>query len=233
MRTITIITPANIEVEYRLAGVGSRLAAFLIDFALQILAIGLVALIMLLGVQRYLLPNASGVLLGFVMLAAFVIHFGYFIISELTMNGQSVGKRIFCLRVIRDNGQPIGLAQSLVRGLFRSAVDMIYAGLFVILFSRRHKRIGDMVAGTIVVSEHYSGTGEPQLGLSAAVALPDFLRPHEARMTDEERRIVADWLRRKDTLSDGGAAMAQKLAVYFNRKNVVEQSENQHIYTIN
>ncbi|MCL2049510.1 MAG: RDD family protein [Defluviitaleaceae bacterium] len=154
MKTITIITPSNIELEYRLAGVGSRLAAFIIDYLLQVLMSLLVVFGIMYGIDYALLGNdVSGVALGISMVSVFVIQTGYFIVMELVTNGQSVGKRIFGLRVIRDNGQPIGFTQSLVRGLLRSSLDMLYVGLFVIMFSKRCKRLGDMAAGTVVVAE--------------------------------------------------------------------------------
>ena len=158
MRYITIITPANIEVVYRLAGAGSRLAAFVIDFTIQTVACAALAALVLFGfagLRLDTLGEVSGALLAFLLIAAFAIYFGYFIFCELLMNGQSIGKKIFGLRAIRDNGQPVGLAQSLVRNLFRVAIDMLYVGLFVILFSPQHKRLGDMAAGTVVVSERH------------------------------------------------------------------------------
>jgi uncharacterized RDD family membrane protein YckC len=162
MKTIIVITPANIEVEYRLAGVGSRLAAFVIDFFVQMLAIALVGGIILLGFDRWLLDNQipTGTALGATLIAYFIIHFGYFILCELVMNGQTLGKKIFGLRAIRENGQPMQLSHIVVRGLFRSSVDILYIGLFAIMFSKQHKRIGDMAAGTVVISEHYVKAGE-------------------------------------------------------------------------
>jgi uncharacterized RDD family membrane protein YckC len=158
METIIIITPANIEVEYRLANAGSRSAAFLIDLALQmtvIVSLASVVLFGIMGLRFSTLHEAGGASLGFVLVSAFAIQFGYFIFCELAMNGQSAGKRIFKLRVIGDNGQPVTLSQSLIRNLLRPSVDMLYVGLFIILFSKKHKRLGDMAAGTIVVSEHW------------------------------------------------------------------------------
>jgi uncharacterized RDD family membrane protein YckC len=136
------------------------LAAFVIDFTVQITAIlfiAFVVLYMISGLRFTAWGNADGTGLAFVLIAGFVIHFGYFICWEMLYNGQTPGKKILGLRVIRDNGQPIAFTQSLVRGLFRSAVDMMYIGLFVILFSKTHKRLGDMAAGTLVISEYYGG----------------------------------------------------------------------------
>ncbi|MCL2603909.1 MAG: RDD family protein [Defluviitaleaceae bacterium] len=162
MKTITVITPANIEIEYRLAGVGSRLAAFVIDYTLQMLAVILTGCVILLGFDRWLFgnPYPSGKALGAVLIAFFVMHFGYFILFEMVMNGQSPGKKIFGLRAIRENGEPVRINDIIIRALFRSSVDMLYAGLFTIMFSKRHKRLGDMAAGTVVVSEHYAKADE-------------------------------------------------------------------------
>jgi len=219
MKTITVITPANIEVEYRLAGVGARLAAFIIDFTIQLLLIGSLVFIIFFGVDRLSLDNPvpSGAALGAVLVVVFVIQFGYFVLLEMVMNGQSIGKRIFGLRAIRENGQPLTFSNILVRALFRVSADMIYVGVFVIMFSKQHKRLGDMAAGTVVVSEHYLGKDEPGL-FAPATVLPEFLLPYERQMTTRERGVVDDWLRRRETLPDGGEDIARRLAAYFGYK---------------
>jgi len=219
VKIITIITPANIEVEYKLAGVGARLAAFIIDTTLQFLSILLCGGI-IWGAYRFLANiNAApraGTMLAIWMVINFVIHFGYFIVCEMVMNGQSIGKRLFGLRVIRDNGQPIEFPQALIRGIIRSSLDMLYFGLFVIMFSKKHKRVGDMAAGTIVVIEKYDSNYEPSLAIPET-GLPDFLPPL-IEMTRQERDIVEDWLRRRDKLPKRGVDIAQSLKYHFESK---------------
>jgi len=156
VKTITIITPSNIEVEYRLAGVGSRLGAFIIDFFLQMVMILFVVLVVWGFSYTVFDGEMGGTALSIILAAGFIINFGYFILCELMMNGQTFGKRVLGLRAIRENGQPIGFAQSLIRGLVRSSVDIVYIGMFVILFHPKHKRLGDMAAGTVVVCEKYN-----------------------------------------------------------------------------
>ena len=243
MKTITVITPANIEVEYKLAGVGARLAALIIDSLIQFAAV-LLCIGILFGVNRQLTnlgiaPRPSTIIAALIIIA-FIIYMGYFITCEMLMNGQTVGKRLFGLRVIRDNGQPIEFTQALIRGIIRTTLDMMYIGLFVIMFSKKHKRIGDMAAGTIVVIEKYdvdffnpvfaaqymnfSGFLQPTINQSASDTnqlnfnLPEFLPPF-MDMTVEERSIVEDWLRRRETLSDYGAGIGEKLAEYFETKS--------------
>ena len=221
VKTITVVTPANIELEYRLAGAGSRLAAFIIDFAIQLLTIGAIVAAILV-IHNRMTPAFTapdGVALAAILVVIFVIHFGYFTLTEMVMNGQSVGKRLYGLRAIRENGQPLTFSNILVRSLFRASIDMLYVGLFVILFSKQHKRLGDMAAGTVVVSEHYVGKDEPGL-FAPTTTLPDFLLPLESTMTKKERAVVDDWLRRKDSLPDGGADIEQRLRAYFMHKSI-------------
>ncbi|MCL1997833.1 MAG: RDD family protein [Turicibacter sp.] len=158
MKIYSVLTPANIEVEYRLAGAGSRLAAFVIDFTIQLIICLLLAIIILFGIYSYTfatLDAVEGFALSFLIVSVFFVYFCYFIIFEMILTGQTPGKKIFGLRVISDNGQPVSLSQSLVRNLFKAVLDIIYIGIIVIMFSEKHKRLGDMVAGTIVVAEHY------------------------------------------------------------------------------
>lgn len=218
MKTITIITPSNIEVEYRLANVGSRLGAAIIDYALQFLAVLLVALIIFnFGRQMDILEfNVNySIVWAVVILIIFMIFMGYFIVCELLMNGQTIGKRILGLRVIRDNGQPIEFSHALIRGIIRSSLDMMYVGFFAILFSKKHKRIGDMAAGTIVIIEKYADN-------FAALtiqdySLPDTFPPME-EMTATERDMVETWLRRRDTLPGKGRVIGKMIEDYFNDK---------------
>ena len=219
MKTITIITPANIEVEYRLAGVGSRLAAFIIDTLVQFLAMLLAAAVIFAITHRVYLSGVDvqgSTSLAIFIVVIFVIFFGYHITLELLMNGQTLGKRMFGMRVIRDNGQPVEFTHVLIRGLIRPVLDMIYVGLFVILFSKKHKRIGDMAAGTIVVVENYDSDfilGIKDWDMPAAF-------PPLSEMSGEERDIVEDWLRRRESFLDQGMELEMKLSKYFSGKAV-------------
>jgi len=221
MKTITIITPTNIELEYRLAGIGSRTAAFAIDFFIQILTI-LLFMGMVYAINRQM--NYLGTMLQYSTLMAilivfsFVVHFGYFIACEMLMNGQTIGKRIFGLRVIRDNGQPIEFSQALIRGVIRSTLDMLYVGLFVILFSQKHKRVGDMAAGTIVVIERYFNIPTELTSHEQ----PEFL-PLFEEMTPSQRSLVEEWLRRRNGLPDLGKGIELQLKEYFRDVNLKTQ----------
>jgi len=221
IKTITIITPANIEVEYRLAGAGSRLAAFICDYILQMLIL-LVLVLAIIGVD-YLLQGRGNFILSttaewVIIVVVFLIQFGYFIVSELAMRGQTIGKKIFGLRAIRENGQPVEFTQILVRSLIRPFVDMLAVGLFFIIFNSKHKRVGDLAAGTIVISEKQ--TAKP-----IAHPWPDFL-PSKFDLTEPEINLVEEWLSRRISLADNGEAIGRKLLEYF--KSREESSIEDH-----
>ena len=226
MKKITVITPANIEVEYRLAGAGSRFGAFIIDLFIQIIAILIFAWITISVTGGFFSPfgvgeGISGNVLAVLLIGFFVIYFGYFIILEHMMNGQTIGKRILGLRVIQENGEPADFFQILIRGFLRSSVDMMYVGIFIILFSKKHKRLGDMAAGTIVVCE------EP----TSLVYTPAFMLPPSPwpktfpdpfTISNEEKTLAQEYLRRKHTLKDNGERVEEAFKEYFGQRKNLE-----------
>ncbi|MDR1688507.1 MAG: RDD family protein, partial [Clostridiales bacterium] len=157
MNYITITTPDNIEIEYRLAGAGSRLGASVVDFLMQILAIAALVLTIFFTAFQGETSNLdnlddAGWIVGIALLAIFLIFYGYYIFAEVYMNGQTVGKKIYGLRVIKENGQPINFSQSLIRNILKLTLDFTGVGVIMIMFSKKCKRLGDMAASTIVVA---------------------------------------------------------------------------------
>jgi uncharacterized RDD family membrane protein YckC len=105
---LTIETPEQTVLEFEIAGIGSRFLALAYDTLLQILiGIGLLFIMVIVGVA---LPDSlkSGMwFLAIIVLAYFVLYFGYFTIFEVIWNGQTPGKKKEGLRVIKDSGRPI------------------------------------------------------------------------------------------------------------------------------
>ena len=164
-RTLTIATPENVTLSFELAGAGSRLVACLFDSILQ--AAGVAALVALVvgGLEMFQSLGlgffwGSAVFLALVGIAIFALLSGYYIFFETRWNGQTPGKKAMGLRVIRDGGLPIDFAAAVVRNLCRAAdfLPAFYgAGLISILVSGESKRLGDYVAGTLVVKERQEG----------------------------------------------------------------------------
>lgn len=154
------------ELEFAVAGVGSRFVAVLIDHMIM------AGLFLLLGLMWGFL--ASSVvnrvnLLGKWILAMFialnfVLYWGYFTLFEAFWRGQTPGKHIMKLRVIKDAGRQITLFEAMSRNLLR-IIDYLpffyLAGVITMLCTKRHQRLGDLVAGTIVV--HERGDEQPLL----------------------------------------------------------------------
>ena len=159
-RTVHFITPENIEVTYELAGIGSRFVAAAIDHVIQFSVWLIIALI---ASQMSRLFSLGGMvsaplwIQGLVAVATFLIIFGYFVFFELRMGGQTPGKRVARLRVVRDGGYPIDPYSSIIRNLVRivdlAAPPPYGAGLLSIFVSKDYKRLGDFAAGTIVIKE--------------------------------------------------------------------------------
>jgi uncharacterized RDD family membrane protein YckC len=146
---IAIPTPEGIELEYTLAGFGSRFIAFLVDQLLRVTVLGAVTAI-LLGVLNTWLGEIL------LIVAAFLMLFAYDIAFEVWGAGRTPGKRWNSLRVVMDSGQPIGFAASAVRNLLRildGPATAFVMGTVSILVTSRNQRVGDLAAGTIVIRE--------------------------------------------------------------------------------
>lgn len=154
-------TPDHIELEFELAGPGARGGAVIVDTILMILGfIGFVLALGLTGTLFDSLDDRSAIwLISLVSIVFFLVQWSYFILFEFWLNGQTPGKKLFGLRVVRDNGLPAGPREIVVRNLLRAA-DFMPSGYMIgglaAFYSKRGKRLGDMAAGTMVVRESRS-----------------------------------------------------------------------------
>lgn len=222
---VRVRTPEAIELEYDVAGLGTRTMACLIDTSLQALAVYVIYLILVaMGVLTKELNLASTFglsTLWFTALAVLVfyaISAGYFIIFEWLWHGQTPGKRLLKIRVMKDDGNPIGFLESMIRNALRmiDALPGNYAlGATVLLLSPEDKRIGDHVAGTMVV-EDTKPTALQELplppGESVRVARVD-------RVTSAEIELVREFLERKEHLApESSARLALMIAAPLMKK---------------
>lgn len=156
----TIDTPEHIELSYTVAGIGSRFLAAIIDtFLLLLIQLLLIAAMFLIihGVDGIEQTDAvTSIVLAIWGIMSFLFFWGYYILFELAWNGQSPGKRLIRLRVVRDHGRPITFAASAIRNLIR-VIDFLPSlygvGVLVMFVDRHARRLGDMAAGTLVVKE--------------------------------------------------------------------------------
>ena len=183
---ITIETPEHIQVHYELAGIGSRALAGALDLLLQGLITGIIVGGLIFLGARLGWTDAYGVAASIaIATAGFLAATAYYVISEMTMDGQSFGKRIAGLRVIRDDGTPITFLDSAIRNIIR-VVDMFpffYSiGLIAVFLSKRSKRLGDMAAGTVVVKERMLEQPQGAAEFPAEAALATLPPDVEARL---------------------------------------------------
>jgi len=147
---ITISAPEGIELEYTLAGLGSRFMAAFVDTVLRIVVLAaVIGLLAALGAGQTLLGLA-------LIVGLFLALFAYDVAFEVWAAGRTPGKRWNGLRVLMATGQPVSVAPSAVRNLMR-IVDVwgtaLIAGVVSVLVTKRNQRLGDLAAGTIVVRE--------------------------------------------------------------------------------
>jgi len=159
---LNIETPEQVDLRFPVAGIGSRFVALLVDHLIQIITffVILLALSFLPGdkhpgkVAEF--DTATKWFLAAVGFLIFCLIVGYFALFEAFWHGQTPGKHIMKLRVIKDSGRQITLFEALARNLLRFVdlmPSMYLAGVITMLCNRKNKRLGDLAAGTIVVHE--------------------------------------------------------------------------------
>ncbi len=220
----TIDTPENIEFTYDIAGIGSRFLAAMIDTLLIGIAETIVILIVGLTSSALGLRAADSLLAALGGLLAFAILWGYYIAFELLWNGQSPGKRVIGLRVVREGGRPITFVGSAIRNLIR-IVDFLPAlygiGVVVMFVDHRSRRLGDLAAGTLVVKERRgitlasltTGAVAPFPALAPGEALPQPTLANIGMLNDEDYNLVQEFLGRRSELGrEARARLAAQLA---------------------
>jgi uncharacterized RDD family membrane protein YckC len=210
---LIIETPEQISLELPLAGIGSRFLALAFDTLIQALT-GLVLFLLWIALGALGLwhgsPQANQKSVwttALLVLAAFLVQFGYFAFFESVWNGQTPGKRYLRLRVIRRGGQAIGAYEAVARNLLRivDSLPGIYAvGILCALLSSESKRLGDYVAGTVVVYDRplelIADAGLASASREAVVAGP---LPAGVRLSSDEFLLIESFLLRRHQLSLG------------------------------
>jgi uncharacterized RDD family membrane protein YckC len=207
-QVLQIDTPENVVFGYEVAGLGTRFLAALIDTLILAAAYGLVLLggIITAAQVANLAEVAASLVLALVGLAAFTLLWGYYIFFETIWNGQSPGKRVLNIRVIRMDGTPIGMAEAAVRNLVR-IVDFLPVsygvGVITMFANGRSRRLGDLAAGTVVVFGQEEVTLEsltpaPSSGIRR-IEPPDTSLPVE-RLSEDDVVMAEMYLARRRDL---------------------------------
>jgi uncharacterized RDD family membrane protein YckC len=244
---LSIETPELVGIEFPLAGIGSRCIALLVDSCVQ--GFSFVVFLVVIILIFTALPGAATVqhhaqpadpakwAIALMILIPFLLQWGYFALFEAFWNGQTPGKRLLRLRVIQQSGRPIGLFESLGRNLIR-IIDMLpgfyLIGAVCIFTTRRQQRLGDMVAGTLVVHSVPTETSilpartitaaslepPPQPVLRTSLELP---ADGVARLSRADLQLMENFIaRRLDLPLDVRASLAERLANRMKEKTMLE-----------
>lgn len=192
---LRVETPEGITLALRPAGAPVRALAFLID--------ALIRLGLIIG-ANIALSQVPGAGVGLLLVLVFGVEWFYPVLFELSRRGATPGKRVFGLRVVMDDGQPVTPAASLLRNLLRTAdfLPLLYAaGALSMLLRHDFKRLGDLVAGTLVVHDG-------QVALNGTPAAADPVAP-AAPLTPAQQTAIVDWALRAPRLTP---ARAEELA---------------------
>ena len=216
--TLVIETPERVPLHFALASIGNRFLACAIDHAIQGFAL------LLIGLASLILANVTSLWQAFasapkwvyavMIILLFLIFSGYFAFFEWIWSGQTPGKRWLKLRVLREDGRPITFWEAAVRNLLRT-FDMMPApfysiGLIAVFGTTRDQRVGDMVAGTVVVREREAEAPEFAQVFASPVSDPALRRSFKPveftanlnSLTESEIQVVETFLRRRWDLGD-------------------------------
>lgn len=225
-----VVTPENIAFNYQVAGPFRRLLAFLLDLAIRAAIVLLLILVLqLIGATSAMVQaGLEDLLQAVLVLSLFFFNWFYMAAFEYWWNGTTPGKWVMNLRVTTDEGEPLNVFQAAVRNLFRyvdmwpivplpfavlregydgPAVLTFLFALVVPVFNQRFQRIGDLVAGTMVVIEDrtwlmkVAKIEDDRAQLLAEYIPPDFVAPRsmvKAVATYVERRRFFTTARRRE-----------------------------------
>jgi len=199
---IKVLTPEGIEFVLSPAGLPVRTISYAIDIMIQ----WVIIIIMFIVFESF----GFGVRSWFFLIMNFIINWFYHVIFELAFKGQSIGKRIMGIRVVKNDGSPIDPASSFIRNLLRFADtfnSIFYIAFISIAVSSGFRRLGDWAGGTLVV---YSSMAKaaPHSFQNRFLEKYDIVNPNRLLSSDEKQAIL-NFARRYHLL---GEARANEIA---------------------
>jgi uncharacterized RDD family membrane protein YckC len=195
---LIIDTPEQVHLEFVLAGVGSRFMAALLDSLIQAVITFFIFLIAVAFAAAPLFGRSPVWAFAVLIFVFFCITWGYYATFEALWKGQTPGKRWAGIRVIKDTGRPINTFEAIARNLVRF-VDYLPGfygiGVVTMLLNSKNRRLGDFVAGTLVVHETSEREAAPFFNTAAETS--DYVFPQAARLTLQEAELIETFLARR------------------------------------
>lgn len=219
-----IITPEHVPIQLVTAGLASRFLAILLD-SLIVIAISAMIHLILYLLAPFGLKEAIAIAI------IFLLQWSYHIYFDVKKGGQTPGKHLCGLRVVDSRGLPITFQQSLVRNVVR-VLDFapIFYGLggLVSLFDRNHRRLGDIVADTLVIQEREAVDYSRQLADPRrfnTLKTPQITRKIRHRVTLEEREfLLALCLRASKMETKARFDIMDRVGIYYRAKLEIDDS---------
>ena len=208
----SIITPEAVVLDFELAGLGSRSIAYGIDLAIQFIA--LFAFIFFVG----LVSQGSGVLgLVILLVGLILIVLGYPVIMETFNRGRTVGRMVVKTRVVTVEGAPVRFRQAFIRSLLGIVDLLLTAGTVAVvstLITRRGQRLGDLVAGTMVIRDAINKMPAGALHFYAPYYLVGWSQTVDTQgLGNDGYQLVRDFLTRNDLDEGARARLADDVAL--------------------
>ena len=200
--SLKALTPEGIEYILSPAGLPIRTLAYSIDKTIQ----SIILAAALLSIEIF--QNSLGVWVS--LISAFIIDWFYHVICELAFHGQSPGKRLTGIRVVKNNGMPVDPASSFLRNLLRFAdtfLSLYLIAFITITASKGFRRVGDWAGGTLVVYTSMARS-YPRTMLSLFLSKYEPVEP-AAPLSYDEKQAILDFARRYPLL---GEARANEIA---------------------
>ena len=204
MEALSIQTTQNIDIEYIPASVGERIVAQIIDFAF----------IFAYSMMILLITTISGIHSAAIYIVGFLPALFYGLVMETTMNGQSWGKKIMNIKVVKKDGTEPAFTNYFIRWIFSLVDKLLFAGgigALTIILNGKGQRLGDIAAGTTVIRLRSNAVLEETIH----VELPEDYQvvfPDAAKLSDKDINVLKGILnfRKKNGLSSHTIKMFEK-----------------------
>ena len=196
--------PEDVRLSFRLAGPGTRALAYGVDLVVR--AVILWGFLLIASLARFV--DVGGLSWGLLLVLIFFMEWGYGWLFEGFWNGQTPGKRALGLRVVREDGHIAGPYEALARNLLRAAdvLPAFYAvGLVTMAVTSRFQRLGDLVAGTMVVHERHETLRRETPAFEGAPRLTQDELGAAWRPAERTLDLIHAFALRRDRLGDARA----------------------------
>lgn len=211
-----VVTPEAVPLQFREANAGSRAIAYIIDLLAMTMVLGFAAsTVNLATLGGTVVPDWVAITL--LVLVNFIVLFGYPTAMETLWHGQTLGKAAMGLRVVTVEGAPVRFRQAAIRaalGMVDFFMTVGLAGVLTTVLTRRHQRLGDLVAGTVVLRHRSAG----RVPSSVQFPLPPWAVPYAqtidpSSLTSRDYHAVREFLMRAGRIrTDVRSRLATRLA---------------------